>query len=378
MTAISAISIGMTIKTLRKKRGLTQEQLAEYLGVTSRAVSQWERGRTAPDIAQLPILANIFEVSTDVLLGIDTGAKEKKITAALREAENLASRGYGLEAAELLRPRLKEYPDSCRLMKALMDALFKVEVNLEGAAKKETIREMIRLGEKILETCTDDDIRHNTVQTLCIIYPEAGETDKALALAGKMPTHHCDMDSLLELIYSSAQMGEERFRHIRYEFENLLYLLQTTLCFNNAPFRDGTHPYTQEEMLLLREKYFAVMEIFFEDKKYGFYSCWLSARHFDQARAFAQLNRFDQAMIQLQAAADLAAEHDTRFDPKTGSYSCLLLRGQKYGAPSYGSPENCSMEMLKKIQDKLYDPIRRTDSFVKMEAQLKKTAKLRE
>lgn len=93
MTAISAISIGMTIKTLRKKRGLTQEQLAEYLGVTSRAVSQWERGRTAPDIAQLPILANIFEVSADVLLGIDTGAKEKKITAALREAENLASRG---------------------------------------------------------------------------------------------------------------------------------------------------------------------------------------------------------------------------------------------------------------------------------------------
>ena len=50
------MSIGSTIKRLRRERDLTQEQLAEYLGITSRAVSQWECDRTAPDISQLPAL----------------------------------------------------------------------------------------------------------------------------------------------------------------------------------------------------------------------------------------------------------------------------------------------------------------------------------
>ena len=56
---------------LRKDNGYTQEQLAEYLGISTGAVSQWECDRTAPDITQLPLLANIFDVSADELLEID-------------------------------------------------------------------------------------------------------------------------------------------------------------------------------------------------------------------------------------------------------------------------------------------------------------------
>ena len=48
------MSIGSTIKRLRRQRNITQEQLAEYLGITSRAVSQWECDRTAPDLSQIP------------------------------------------------------------------------------------------------------------------------------------------------------------------------------------------------------------------------------------------------------------------------------------------------------------------------------------
>ena len=65
------MSIGSTIKRLRREKDITQEQLAEYLGITSRAISQWECDRTAPDISQLPALCHIFDVSSDVLLGID-------------------------------------------------------------------------------------------------------------------------------------------------------------------------------------------------------------------------------------------------------------------------------------------------------------------
>ena len=47
-------------KELRKLQELTQEQIAEMLGVTSQAISKWECGTSYPDIEMLPIIANIF------------------------------------------------------------------------------------------------------------------------------------------------------------------------------------------------------------------------------------------------------------------------------------------------------------------------------
>lgn len=120
------------------------------------------------------------------------------------------------------------------------------------------------------------------------------------------------------------------------------------------------------------------MDILLEDKNYGFYSCWLSGTHQAQAWALAKLGRFGEAMEHLQTAADFAVEHDTRFHPEDGAYTCLLLRDQKYGAPYYGGSKNTSMEMLENIQDKLYDPIRETDAFVKLDTKLRETAKHRE
>lgn len=62
--------IQLLIKELRKKRGLTQKKLAEQLQVSFQTVSKWENGITLPDISYLPMLADIFGVSTDVLLGL--------------------------------------------------------------------------------------------------------------------------------------------------------------------------------------------------------------------------------------------------------------------------------------------------------------------
>ena len=62
-------TIGKRIATNRKRLGLTQEQLAEQLGITAQAVSKWENDQSCPDISVLPALADIFGVTTDVLLG---------------------------------------------------------------------------------------------------------------------------------------------------------------------------------------------------------------------------------------------------------------------------------------------------------------------
>ena len=63
------MNLGKTILELRKKKNVTQEDLAAELGVTAAAVSKWENGYTLPDILMLCALADYFQVSTDELLG---------------------------------------------------------------------------------------------------------------------------------------------------------------------------------------------------------------------------------------------------------------------------------------------------------------------
>ena len=60
--------VGNQIAMLRKKKGLTQNDLGERLGVTFQAVSKWERGETLPDTAILPDLANVLETTVDFIL----------------------------------------------------------------------------------------------------------------------------------------------------------------------------------------------------------------------------------------------------------------------------------------------------------------------
>ena len=62
-------TLGKRIVRHRKGLGLTQDQLAEQLGITAQAVSKWENDQSCPDITTLPRLAAIFGTSTDALLG---------------------------------------------------------------------------------------------------------------------------------------------------------------------------------------------------------------------------------------------------------------------------------------------------------------------
>ena len=63
------MNLGKMILELRKKKNVTQEELAAELGVTAAAVSKWEKGYTLPDILMLCALADYFQVTTDELLG---------------------------------------------------------------------------------------------------------------------------------------------------------------------------------------------------------------------------------------------------------------------------------------------------------------------
>lgn len=78
-------TLGKRISENRKRLGLTQDQLAEKLGITAQAVSKWENDLSCPDIAILPALADIFGISTDVLLGREAPRQLVEAEAAEKE-----------------------------------------------------------------------------------------------------------------------------------------------------------------------------------------------------------------------------------------------------------------------------------------------------
>ena len=75
------MSFGQKIKALRREANMTQEHLAELLSISPQAVSRWETDAAMPDISLLPPLANLFRVTTDYLLGMESYEKD------LRKAE---------------------------------------------------------------------------------------------------------------------------------------------------------------------------------------------------------------------------------------------------------------------------------------------------
>ena len=96
------------IAALRRKEGLTQEQLADRLGVTYQAVSKWETGVCCPDITSLPLLAQIFQVSVDRMFAPPS-------SEPTRLEESLPWEDDGtLRAAVFIGQRLMAEEDACR------------------------------------------------------------------------------------------------------------------------------------------------------------------------------------------------------------------------------------------------------------------------
>lgn len=82
-------TFGARIAQYRKDAVMTQEQMAQELGITAQAVSKWENGQSLPDITQLPRLAELFDVSIDALFGMEPAAQEEpEFTAEALPWEN--------------------------------------------------------------------------------------------------------------------------------------------------------------------------------------------------------------------------------------------------------------------------------------------------
>lgn len=108
------LTIGENIRNFRRKNDLTQEALADRLGVTYQSVSRWENGTTYPDLELLPAISELLSVTVDELLGMPQAEKEKRAVQTFDELRReCMKREYDADIiVTLLRDIRRNYLDS--------------------------------------------------------------------------------------------------------------------------------------------------------------------------------------------------------------------------------------------------------------------------
>ena len=198
--------LSANLKKYRIMKELTQEDVDEYLRITAQSVSKWERGESCPDITFLPALANIFETSVDLLLGMDTIRAEETRRGIHGKAVAYQQEGDYEAAAKTYREALKTYPNDPGMMLGLAGAL---------ALQGETA-EAIELMEKGLPLSTNEKQKATIRAALCFLYLKAGKEDKANALASRLP-HMRESREVIQPLVQSTMDGaaiEENVRKI--------------------------------------------------------------------------------------------------------------------------------------------------------------------
>lgn len=191
------IRLGEKIRTLRKNKNISQELLANYLGISFQAVSKWEKGETLPDVAMIPAIAVFFEVSTDELFDFNRLETEQRVQQACWDiAEYRYTEPEKAEAD--LRALLKQYPGHEII---LANLIYSLQINKKYP-------EVIDNCKALIEAAKEHCIRYDAARIMAETYKEMGEYALCKQAIDLIPefffTHREEKALLLE--------GEDMFR----------------------------------------------------------------------------------------------------------------------------------------------------------------------
>ncbi len=232
---MSQFHLAENLTQLRRNKGITQEKLADFLGVSKASVSKWETGQSLPDIAQLPRLAAFYDVSIDALMGYEPQLTMGEIKEYYEKfAEEFVT--DGVEAT------LSHIRDFIRMYYSCDIALFQMIVLLtnhlmllDEAKRAELLEEMIELCKHMEEHSTDTNLSNNALvfhANLELIRGNATETIVKLEHRKNPFLLMEGADSLLIQAYQMAgQMDEATEWNQVTIYKNLLGLIQESLLY---------------------------------------------------------------------------------------------------------------------------------------------------
>lgn len=182
------LNIGTNIKRLRLEKGLTQEQLAELLSISTAAVSKWEAKNTYPDITLLFPLAEIFGVSMDELLGYDEAKAKAEIEKLISEYRELNRNGRFAEASAILAAARKKYPHDYLVMHTYMWDKAGGRAGNRAEVLLKNRDEFTQICNCILDSCTEENIRLEAMNMKAKLLHSQNNTDGALAILSQLPS----------------------------------------------------------------------------------------------------------------------------------------------------------------------------------------------
>ena len=225
------ILMGRKIKELRRKRELSQKELANHLGVSFQSVSKWENGIAMPDVSLIPVIAYFFDVSTDELFDYERLNTEHKVEEICREAAECRDDNPS-KAEKILRKGLKQYPANEIILNNLLYTMRAPERN----------QEVVEICKSILEVTRLDDVKYDVLRILAETYHAMGEQalvkptleqipeiyfskvelmakllDGTEALEAAMLQALLSRDDLLDMLSRAAQLYHERGEHEKAE-----------------------------------------------------------------------------------------------------------------------------------------------------------------
>lgn len=223
------LDLGEKIRELRRRNSLTQEALADAIGVTSQAVSRWEANGGYPDMEIIPSIANCFGVSIDELFGYNN-ERSKKIDELAEKIDNMNFQNNGVdinidESIALARNALLEFPGNEKIMLCLASVLYNAGYvrygeghlsdpegydiyNVEKHKTYSEWQEAISLYEKLLKTTVDGEARQRVIRELTQLYLNTGERTKIDKILATTPSIY---DSK-EFLKTKATDGKNRVK----------------------------------------------------------------------------------------------------------------------------------------------------------------------
>lgn len=180
--------MNIVIREKRKEIGLTQEQIAEYLGVSTPAVNKWEKGVTYPDISLLPALARLLKIDLNTLLCFNEGMSEQEINHFCKEVVDTIRKSNFESGFTMVIKKIKEYPSCFKLIHStalvLEGALLMSGMNSDD--KERYSSQITALYERAANS-DDDQIRNNAVFMLASKYIGHEEYDNAQEMLDLLP-----------------------------------------------------------------------------------------------------------------------------------------------------------------------------------------------
>lgn len=296
---MDTVNIGKIILEKRRAKGITQEELAGYLGISKPAVSKWESGQSYPDILLLPVLASYFNISVDELIGYEPSMTNEDVRKLYhRLAEDFAKKPFEEVYAEC-EGFLKKYY-SCWYLQYQIGILYLNHCTLAVKPERteEVLQRVIVIMELVEHGSEDISLAKQARQLRAYCYLCQQKPAEAIEVLENLSEPLIQTESLLVKAYQMKGDKKKAMEYLQgHAFTNLNGLLGTAVDFFQL-YADQP-----ERMDLYYDIFINLIDIFKTEELFpgGLYTIYLGA-----AATYIAQDRKDKAMDVLDKYVDLA------------------------------------------------------------------------